>query len=352
MSLYVDIQKKYSNFDLNVNFELNGGTLGLLGKSGSGKSLILKCIAGVETPDYGKIIFKGKTFFDYKNKINLSPRERRIGFIFQNYALFPHMNVEQNISFGLKDKGCSSGEKLSEMLSMMRLEGLEKMYPNQLSGGQQQRVSLARALILKPKLLLFDEPFSALDDYLRNEMVNNLNSALKNYEGNIIFVTHNMDEAYRICDNMLVISEGKKEMFGCKSNIFNNPQTVNTAKLAGIRNISKVKLIKDDEVQALDWGIKLKIKPDSMKDISHIGIRSNYVDMLDKEICENIIECTVSHITETPFKTIVYLRNGKEESENSLIQWEIENERWSKIKNKPQPWNMTLKSKNIVTFKS
>ena len=166
MSLFVDIRKKLKGFSLNVSFETNGDYLGVLGSSGSGKSMTLKCIAGIETPDEGLIILNGKVLFDSKKKINLKPQERNIGYLFQNYALFPNMTVEKNIGIGLKGSKYEKNRKINEIIEAFHLQGLEKKYPRQLSGGQQQRVALARCIIYKPDVLMLDEPFSALDTYL------------------------------------------------------------------------------------------------------------------------------------------------------------------------------------------
>ncbi|HOV41933.1 MAG TPA: ATP-binding cassette domain-containing protein, partial [Oscillospiraceae bacterium] len=167
MGLYVDIKKNLGNFSLEVSFEAGRETFGILGASGSGKSMTLKCIAGIEKPDSGEIVFDGKVFYNSKKKINLPSRERRTGYLFQNYALFPNMTVEENIAAGIcgtkKERVRLAGEKIKTF----RLEGLEKKYPFQISGGQQQRVALARIFASEPEILMLDEPFSALDSYLK-----------------------------------------------------------------------------------------------------------------------------------------------------------------------------------------
>ena len=154
MSLFVDIKKKLKGFSLNVSFETNGDYLGILGASGSGKSMTLKCIAGIETPDEGIIVLNGKVLFDSKNKINLKPQERNVGYLFQNYALFPNMTVEENIGIGLITSKSEKKKKVKEMINLFHLQGLEKKYPNQLSGGQQKRVDLSRCIIYKQDILI------------------------------------------------------------------------------------------------------------------------------------------------------------------------------------------------------
>ena len=163
MSLSVDIEKKLGAFHLRSQFEAPDETMALLGASGCGKSMTLKCIAGIVTPDRGRIVLGGRVLFDSEKKINLPPQQRRVGYLFQQYALFPNMSVEQNILCGIR-----SGDKaekrrvLAEKIRMFRLEGLEKKHPAQLSGGQQQRVALARILCSEPEAILLDEPFSAI----------------------------------------------------------------------------------------------------------------------------------------------------------------------------------------------
>ena len=194
MSLEVDIIKKLQGFELKVDFKADNDILGLLGASGSGKSMTLRCIAGIETPDNGRIVLNGRVLFDSENKINIPIRERKVGFLFQNYALFPNMTVEQNIGFGLI-KSISKIEKANKIRKKiidLQLSGMEKRYPYQLSGGQQQRVALARALVVNPEILLLDEPFSALDEHLRNNMIIRLQEDLKEFKGTSIFITHNM----------------------------------------------------------------------------------------------------------------------------------------------------------------
>ncbi len=194
----VSIQKRLGSFQLQVDFSVSGGVLGILGPSGCGKSMTLRSIAGIVTPDSGRICFGDRVFYDSGEKICLRPQKRRVGYLFQNYALFPNMTVEENIGAGLKpgrfgQRTQKQREIISRMVKQFRLEGLEKRYPGQLSGGQQQRVALARILAYEPDALLLDEPFSAMDAYLREELRLELQRTLKEYEGVTILVTHDRD---------------------------------------------------------------------------------------------------------------------------------------------------------------
>ena len=187
MSLFIDIKKGLSSFNLDVSMKSKGGIIGFLGASGSGKSMTLKCIAGLEKADKGKIIINDKVLFDSENKINIKTKDRKVGFLFQNYALFPHMTIKNNIEIGLDKTSKDEKNKLSaNYIKKFGLEGLENRYPWQLSGGQQQRVALARALITSPDILLLDEPFSALDNHLRANMERELVEILKDYDGTVV----------------------------------------------------------------------------------------------------------------------------------------------------------------------
>ena len=259
MSLHIDINKNLSSFNLDVSMESKGGIIGFLGASGSGKSMTLKCIAGLEKPSKGKIVINDKVLFDSEEKINVKTRDRKVGFLFQNYALFPHMTIKDNIEIGLDKISKDEKSKLSSnYIKKFGLEGLEKRYPWQLSGGQQQRVALARALITSPDILLLDEPFSALDNHLRASMERELVELLKDYEGTVVFVTHDIAEAYRVCDKIIVFDGGKANDIRDKNVLFETPQSLAEAKLTGCKNISRVKKLDNNFVFAEEWNLRLK----------------------------------------------------------------------------------------------
>ena len=164
--IYVDIEKNFGKFNLKTKFEFDNEIMGLLGASGSGKSLTLKCIAGIEKPDKGRIILNDRVLFDSEKKINISPKDRKIGYLFQDYALFPNMNVYENIKVGIRERE-NFDKLIMEKLEEMRISHLKDKKIYEISGGEKQRVALARLLINKPEIILLDEPFSALDDYLK-----------------------------------------------------------------------------------------------------------------------------------------------------------------------------------------
>ena len=210
MSLSVDIEKKLGAFHLRSQFEAPDETMALLGASGCGKSMTLKCIAGIVTPDRGRIVLGGRVLFDSEKKINLPPQQRRVGYLFQQYALFPNMSVEQNILCGIR-----SGDKaekrhvLAEKIRMFRLEGLEKKHPAQLSGGQQQRVALARTLTQDPHIILADEPVAALDPVTAKQVMEDFVHINQELGISILLNIHHVELALEYADRIIGIRAGK-----------------------------------------------------------------------------------------------------------------------------------------------
>ena len=237
MSLVVDIEKKLGSFLLRSKFETGSGTMALLGATGCGKSVTLKCIAGIMTPDKGRIVLDGETLFDSEKHIDLTPQRRQVGYLFQQYALFPNMTVLQNIQCGIRSG--SRGEKqqrASEQLRRFRLEGLEKKYPAQLSGGQQQRVALARILASEPRAILLDEPFSALDGFLKWNLEMELADFLSDFSGPILWVSHDLGECFRSCRSVCIMDNGASLPVTDMETLVHHPATQCAARLVGLRN--------------------------------------------------------------------------------------------------------------------
>ena len=212
MGLVVSIEKILKEFTLKAQLKADAECLGLMGPSGSGKSMTLKCIAGIETPDKGKIILDGKVLFDSDKNINLTPQERKIGYLFQGYALFPNMTVEENIHTGLKARKMSKQEienRTMEMLKRFHIEELQNRYPRQLSGGQKQRAALARLKAYEPEVILLDEPFSALDEDLREELQHEIRNMLADFHRPSILVSHNSKEINNLCNKKYQIIRGQ-----------------------------------------------------------------------------------------------------------------------------------------------
>ena len=329
MSLYVDIEKDLGSFKLKVKFEQEDGIVGLLGQSGCGKSMTLRCIAGIVKPDKGKIISNGKVFFDSEKKINLTPQQRNIGFLFQNYALFPHMSVKQNIQLGIEKLSKEEKDEITKKyLKKFRLEGFEDRYPWQLSGGQQQRIALARALCLNPDILILDEPFSALDYHLRSNMENELCEILKDFDGNVLFVTHDISEAYRISDDIIVFDNGLSLPKRTKNELFVHPSCMIEAVITGCKNISSCDIINTNTVFAKDWGFNCKIEKGVNENSKHIGIRAHHMKVVednsqDIEDGENIFEMTVVKVIENSFTYNIHIKNCDNEN-NLSLQMEVD----------------------------
>ena len=224
--LKVKIKKKLDNIFLDIDFETNDDILGLIGASGSGKSMTLKCIAGIEKPDEGYIVLNDIVLYDSEKNINLRPQDRKIGYLFQNFALFPQMTVYKNIEVSVNKKYVKDEKinKINDIINLLNLNGLEKRYPNELSGGQQQRVAFARIIVNEPEFLLLDEPFSSLDAYLRWNIAKELKTILRELNKKAIFVTHNINEVYFLCKNAIVLMNGKEIEKGNVKNIIQNPQ--------------------------------------------------------------------------------------------------------------------------------
>lgn len=324
MSLKVEIKKKVKNFQLDIAFETDGGCLGILGASGCGKSMTLRCIAGIMTPDEGHIELNGRVLYDSRKKINVRPQARGVGYLFQNYALFPNMTVEQNIAAGLKKSAGDVTEKVNHMIRLFQLEGLEQRRPGQLSGGQQQRVALARILAYEPEVMLFDEPFSALDAYLKEELQIQFENILELYRGDAVLVTHSRDEAYQTCRRVCMLDEGRIIRQGETKEVFRNPGFMKVARLTGCKNISAAKKLDGKRVWAADWGLTLEVEAELPEHFSHIGIRAHdFMPANEQQVIDgsNIILCKVKEISESPFEWSILIETPA--ANHSLLWWKI-----------------------------
>lgn len=275
MGIEVSIKKKTEHFELGLDFRLNEKDMGILGASGSGKSMSLKCIAGVMVPDSGRIVINNKVLYDSKKGICLKPQDRNVGLLFQNYALFPHMTVVENIGIGI-EKDLQKKGRIADVLDVFKINEIANKFPGQISGGQQQRVALARALVRHPEVLLLDEPFSALDVHLRDQLQTEVMTYLKAYDGQVILVSHSRDEIYRMCDQMLVIENGQTIIQGDTKSIFKSPHYISAAKLTGCKNFSAVSLKNKTSLWANDWGLELQLLDGLLNTgINSVGIRAH-----------------------------------------------------------------------------
>ena len=309
----VNIRKRLGAFRLDVSFEADQPCLGILGASGSGKSVTLKCIAGIVTPDEGRIVIDGRVLFDSAKKINVKPQERKVGYLFQDYALFPTFTAYDNIASGIGHTPARKKKEIVDgLIRRFHLEGLEKLYPHQLSGGQQQRVALARIVACEPAAILLDEPFSALDSHLRLQMQLEISEILKGCRYSVM-VTHNLEEAYRLCQNLLVIDGGRVTASGKREQLFNDPQTMKTAMLVGCKNISRIERAGDYEAKALDWGgLVLRTHKPLHGGILYVGLHANrFVPVYEKdENATNLIRINVADQIATQADRQIYFKNA------------------------------------------
>ena len=353
--LCLNIFKPLSGFALDVGFDISPEVMGILGASGSGKSMTLRCIAGLETPSSGKIAVNGKVLFDSAQGINVPSKDRRIGFLFQNYALFPHLSVAQNIAFGLQHLSESEQElRVKEQLISVQMSGLENRYPHELSGGQQQRVALARAIAPSPDLLLLDEPFSALDTHLRSQLERELMQTLANYRGITLFVSHNLEEVYRVCKNLLVLAEGRPIAFDTKENIFDRPGNFTVAQLTGCKNFSAAKPISVTVVEAIDWGCTLTVVEPIPKSLVSVGIRAHQLSFVSGCDRENTFACWIASTVETPHRVTLYLKlhSPPNHSQDYHLQAEVFKEKWMAMKDNPFPWYVQIEPIRLILMEA
>ncbi len=330
MSLHVDIKKKVPEFDLDVSFDLNDHEiLALLGASGCGKSMTLKCIAGVMTPDEGEIILNDRILFSSEKGINLPPQQRHIGYLFQQYALFPKMNVVQNVMTAILTGTKEEKKKLAlEALEIMHVGDIANKMPHEISGGQQQRVAMARIFASSPEIILLDEPLSALDSFLRWQLELELMEQLKRFPG-AIFVSHNRDEVAHLCENVVILTKGKCQPKIPVETMFDDPRTYGAAVISGCKNFSSVSVIDDETLLCKDWGIELKTKCHISKTVNKVGLRAHQFELNGSH---NPIPCCVKQVIPAPFTTIIML----ETPQSGEIRWECEKELWDSLNNPEQ----------------
>lgn len=322
MSLIVDVRKKLGSFELESKFEAQNGVTCLLGPSGCGKSMTLKCIAGIEKPDEGYIELDGVVLYDSEKGINLPPQKRRVGYLFQNYALFPNMTVRQNILCGMRrirDKS-EKEEKLKKMLDMFQLGGLENHRPAQLSGGQAQRTALARIMVSDPQLLLLDEPFSALDAHLRDKLMIEMRDVLTCFGREVIMVTHDRNEAYNMSREIAVMDSGRLLTVNRTKALFADPGSVPAAMLTGCKNIAPAIKRGEHEVYVPDWGVSLTTAQPVGDDIKAIGIRAHY---FNPSAPTNRHEIEYLDEMEEPFEWIIEFKFKSAAESEPSVWWRV-----------------------------
>ncbi len=328
MSLLVDIEKQMGDFHLDVSFDTGDGFHGLLGPSGCGKSMTLRCIAGVARPDRGHIEVNGVTLFDSEHGIDLPPQQRNVGLLFQNYALFPNMTVEQNlrtVTRGMERR--EADRRIDSILHRFHLENRRGHLPRQLSGGEQQRTALARILLTDPRILLLDEPLSALDSYLRWQTELELMETLEDFAGTVVLVTHNRKEVYRMCRTVSVLDHGRAKGAHGTEKLFRHPRTLQECLLSGCKNYSRAELLPDGRLYAADWGVTLTVADRPEGPVSYVGIQSHDILPVNEE-GENVVSCHIQRLIRDVNSAIVMTDTPGGTEDNSRFHAELSGEQW------------------------
>lgn len=342
MGLYVDIEKKLKDMTLRVKFDTGQttGITGILGASGCGKSMTLKCIAGIVKPDRGKIVLNGRLLYDSGARIDQKVQKRRVGYLFQNYALFPGMTVRENVQIAVDGMAADKQRTCDFYLELLKIREIAGQYPSRLSGGQQQRVALARVLASDPDVLMLDEPFSALDAYLKEQLQIELLEVLKEYRGEVLMVTHSRDEIYRFCSQIHVLDQGKLVASGETKAVFADPQMTAAARLTGCKNIARIKWASESRLEVPAWGIVLDFKQEIPPWTEAIGIRAHYLQPVSSGAGENVVPCHWEKILEDPFEITGILGNG--------IWWKISKDDYRTVLQNRMPQYLKIPEAGIL----
>jgi len=361
MALTVQIAKRLPEFDLDVSLTAASEPVAILGPSGAGKSMLLRCIAGIERPDRGRISLDERTLFDSERHVHVPARSRHIGMLFQSDSLFPHRTVAQNIAFGLADLTPEErAKRVATWMERTHIQGLEHRHPRELSGGEQQRTALARALATEPCALLLDEPLTALDTHLRSQVESQLQETFTEFRRPVLLVTHNIEEAYRLGEKMMLLARGRVVAFGPKEDIFRHPPTRMAAQLTGCKNFSRAQRVADNEIEAVDWGCRLRVSPNqsAARLPAFVGIRAHHIEFGGVDFDEqgsvsrsaNTFPCWPVRVSETPFRVTLYLRLHQPPGDLAPhhLQAEVYKEKWRKFRDRPLPWCIRLAEESLI----
>lgn len=316
--LEVRIKSTLPGFTLDVAFSVNQEILAILGPSGSGKTMTLRCIAGLTHPDEGYVKLNDKILLDTATGVSLPAQLRKVGFVFQNYSLFPHLSVNQNIGYGIRHLPAKQmDDRVAELLDKMHIKQLGDRLPRQLSAGQQQRVAVARALAPEPEVLLLDEPFSALDSMVKERLYLVLQAVQHFYKGNMLFVTHDLTEGYKLSSRIAVFESGRIVQHDHKEKVIFYPLNHTVARLVGFKNLMEGFVVDTKESTAL---IKVPELGGSVRAIIQnnmnltanqrvtIGIRPEYIQLRNQPSSENTFSSTVDRVVEGVTATDYYFR--------------------------------------------
>jgi molybdate transport system permease protein len=353
--LEVAIERDLETFAILVGFRTAKGAVGLLGPSGSGKSMTLRMIAGVSTPDRGRITLNGRVLFDGVSGRNVPAAQRKIGVVFQDYALFPHLTVAENVGFGLHSLPDEERrQRVRQELFSLRISELADRFPREISGGERQRVAIARCMAMRPDALLLDEPFAALDPHLRRQTEEQLRETLAHFNGVVVFVTHDMEEAFRFCTDLLVLDRGLVIARGPKHQLFERPRTVAAARLTGCKNIAAARPAATDRLSVAAWECELETAAPVTDALTHVGYRSHQIIFQPNAAGTNTFPCWLVSTSEAPHEMTLYLRLHKppEPGEQAHVQADVPKELWRTLQSQPQPWQVTLDPRRLLLLEA
>lgn len=341
MSLKAEIRKSFSGFTLDINLEADQETLGLLGESGCGKTLTMRCIAGIETPDAGKIVVNDKVYFDKasgkKPSVNLTAQERKTALLFQNYMLFPNLTVAENVGAGISNKASKSELKdmVERELERFGIDKFADRYPAQLSGGQQQRVALARMLAARPGILMLDEPFSALDSHLKGILEQNLSAVFEMFAGTILYVSHDIDEALRFCNRIAVMEDGKVMEISKGDELVSNPRSTASVKLSGCKNVTEAIAKGKRRIYMPRWGVEMQTARDVPEGLKNMGIRAFFLERVEEpkdsvgaaaSTTDNVFRMRCDRVSDSRFDRTVILGFCDADKDDNFEDDAVENE--------------------------
>ena len=351
MELEAEFSKTCGNFQLDIDLRTRADRVGILGASGAGKSMTLKMLAGIMTPDRGRLRYNGRDLLDTGRRINIKPQKRKIGYMLQNYALFPSMTVEGNIGAGISGKTGDREKIIRQMVERFHLKGLEGQLPSELSGGQQQRVAMARILASSPDMILLDEPFSALDVHLRDRMQRELLNQLEDYPGMVFMVSHNRDEIYRFSREILIMDQGRIICQGSREKVFKRPATKKAAAMTGCKNFSRAVRINDHSLRAENWGLTIRTRKRVPEHIRFIGCRAHQFLPVWGQAEDNCIPFILDRKDQLPFEENYYIRPDRPEYEpEDVISWFVQRDLWDTLSKRGLPDYLKIREEDILYF--
>jgi molybdate transport system permease protein len=358
-TLEFSLEKGLERFRLQVQLHAGRGAVGILGASGAGKSMTLRLIAGVAEPDGGRIVLNGRVLYDSATGQNVRCALRKIGIVFQDYALFPHMTVGENVGFGLGALSRMERHRvIAQHLQRMHIPELADRYPEEISGGQRQRVAIARCMAIQPDVLLLDEPFAALDPHLRRQTEEQLRETLAEYSGAILFVTHDMEEAFRFCSDLVVLDAGQMIASGPKHEIFERPSSVVVARLTGCKNIVAARRADVQRIAVDAWQCELQTSSAVADTLTHVGIRSHQIAVAieggpaeDATSAQgNTFPCWLMGTSEAPHEMTLYLRlhQPAQGDDPAHLQVDLPKDSWRALMAHSQPWSVRLDPSRLL----